>query len=282
MKTEQIIVTEPGKGRAVNPYSGDHNAVGREYEFNRTNPSRDCIDTKGNALPVRDEPYLCKETSCWYDIEKNVFHTDRYRTETKGKRLVAVYQLIDVAVNGEKDCPACGFEYDSATHRQECVECDNSTPVNEAKESVEQAADKYANSVKPNEKGEYYHHMAIDNAFIAGAEWRATHPIENKEGVKSVEDIIREIIHDVEVDIQSCEYLGVNEKEIQTLRNSFLKLTDALETAQFTPIEQGKRMVDVEAVIEVINRSKGGDGKIHWPNQLVKQLKLIQTTNNIL
>jgi hypothetical protein len=40
------------------------------------------------------------------------------------------------------------------------------------RKTVEQAADTYANDVKPNSDGEYYHHLAIDNAFIAGAYWQ--------------------------------------------------------------------------------------------------------------
>lgn len=42
-------------------------------------------------------------------------------------------------------------------------------------------------------------------------------------------DRLHEIIHDVEVDIQACEYLKVNKKEVQVLRNSFYELTEFLE-----------------------------------------------------
>lgn len=49
---------------------------------------------------------------------------------------------------------------------------DVTPPAEQEVETVEEAADTYANDVKPNSDGEYYHHLAIDNAFIAGAYWQ--------------------------------------------------------------------------------------------------------------
>jgi len=42
-------------------------------------------------------------------------------------------------------------------------------------EAVEQAADNYSNKVAPNKEGEYYHYMAIDDAFKAGSQWQSQH-----------------------------------------------------------------------------------------------------------
>lgn len=221
MKTYQIIVTEPGKGKAVNPYmrpdkyveSGigyiDENNLKSfnenmdEYqklvsEFEANNPIRDCIDIKGNALQVRSDPYLCKEV--WQfkfmDLDwKNCYGLySKESCEFDGIPLRCIYQLIDDAVKGEKwqiqhtkgwsDITEEEYQTYKDSNAVLRLKPEISTPVNEAKEVDE----------LKQENGMLKLHLEHTKRLLSACETAleerdksltVTHHIENKEGVKS-------------------------------------------------------------------------------------------------
>lgn len=135
--------------------------------------------------------------------------------------------------------------------------------VNEAEsilEKAEQHADQVTNGYGTGSNITYSLFKArAKESFLLGyeacANYRATHHIENKDGVKSVIEILKECGYAAELDLVNA--VKAYHAQFPQVSNHMLKNVSQIEEraynrgvadtkVQFTPIEQGKRMVDVD------------------------------------
>lgn len=107
--------------------------------------------------------------------------------------------------------------------------------------------------------------QALEQVFKAASNYRAIHPIENKEGVKSVEDIVQQMVEEMPFHMdKSCK--------------PYIYEAMELYHSQFTPIEQGNRMVDVEFLQYVSNERKAAVDLLSsdWLNKKLSERVLIE------